>query len=220
MVFPVEGLDLLFAEKSFINRFFSLHVSTFGSVSETNHVQELVSGLDGCPLIGREGPHESREGILAVAEGSRETPGRGLAPKTIYRCAPFLPGTMSVLDLFRNECVNGKVLDKYRLNNGNVGLVVEDAATHRRYHVEFRDGYKGPSSENLFGLLKEPFAGKTEYLDRLVEAGDSIDLTLSYSRSPFREAYNLHSVLRSEPRRYNRRLLIELLYRHGAIGVY
>ena len=61
---------------------------------------------------------------------------------------------MSLLDLFRNEYVNGKVVDKYRLENGNLGLIVEDAATHRRYHVEFRDGYKGPSSENLFGLPK------------------------------------------------------------------
>jgi len=68
---------------------------------------------------------------------------------------------MSVLDLFRHEYVHGKVVDKYRLENGNLGLIVEDAATRRRYHVEFRDNYKGPSSENLFGLLKEPFAGKT-----------------------------------------------------------
>jgi hypothetical protein len=39
---------------------------------------------------------------------------------------------MSVLDLFRQEYVNGKVVDKYRLENGNLGLIVEDAATRRR----------------------------------------------------------------------------------------
>lgn len=100
----------------------------------------------------------------------------------IYRCVPFVLGTMSVLDLFRNEYVNGKVVDKYKLNNGNLGMVVEDAATRRRYHVEFRDGYRGPSSDNLFRLLKEPLAGKTEYLDHLVEEGDSIGLTLCYPR--------------------------------------
>ena len=104
--------------------------------------------------------HEANKGFFAVIEGSRKTLVKGFAPKTIYRWAPFLPGTMSVLDLFRNEYVNSKVVNKYRLENGNVGLIVEDAATHRRYHVEFRDNYKGPSSENLFGLLKEPFAGK------------------------------------------------------------
>jgi hypothetical protein len=130
---------------------------------------------------------------------------------------------MTVLDLFRQEYVNGKVVDKYRLENGNLGLIVEDAATRRRYHVEFRDNYKGPEAENLFGLMKEPFAGKTEYLDKLVEEGDKIDLTLSYSRGPFREAYYVHSVSRAERGRQPYRSptkLIELPYRHGARGGY
>ncbi|MDD1776151.1 MAG: hypothetical protein LUP94_02230 [Candidatus Methanomethylicus sp.] len=125
------------------------------------------------------------------------------------------------MDVFRNEHVHGKVVDKYRLNHGNLGLIVEDAATRRRYHVEFRDNYKGPSSENLFGLLKDPFAGKTEYLDNLVKEGDNIDLTLSYSKGPFREAYYVHSVLRAEPSRrayWSPTKLIELPYRHGARG--
>jgi hypothetical protein len=71
--------------------------------------------------------------------------------------------------------------------------------------------------------LKEPFAGKTEYLDKLVEEGDNIDVTLSYSRSPFREAKYVHSVSRSEPRRapyQNHIKMIELPYRHGERGVY
>jgi hypothetical protein len=125
---------------------------------------------------------------------------------------------MSALDIFRNEYVNGKVVDKYRLENGNLGLIVEDAPTRRRYHVEFRDNYKGPSSENLFGLLKEPFAGKTEYLDKLVNEGDGIQLTLSYSRGPFREAYYVHSVSRLNPGKTaydGSRKLIELPYRAG-----
>ena len=130
---------------------------------------------------------------------------------------------MSLLDLFRNEYVHGKVVDKYRLEKGNLGLIVEDAATRRRYHVEFRDNYKGPSTENLFGLLKEPFAGKTEYLDKLVSEGDNIDLTLSYSRGPFKEAYYVHSVSRAKPRREAYRgptRLIELPYRQGTRGGY
>ena len=130
---------------------------------------------------------------------------------------------MSVLDVFRHEYVHGKVVDKYRLENGNLGLIVEDAATRRRYHVEFRDNYKGPSSENLFGLLKDPFAGKTEYLDKLVEEGEGIGLTMSYSRGPFREAYYVHSVSRAEPRRAPYRSptkFIELPYRRGARGGY
>jgi len=130
---------------------------------------------------------------------------------------------MSLLDVFRQEYVDGKVLDKYRLENGNLGLIVEDAATRRRYHVEFRDEYKGPSAENFFGLLKEPFARKTEYLDSLVNDGDQVELTLSYSRGPFREAYYVHSVSRLEPSQALYRSpskLIELPYRHRRAGVY
>ena len=63
VVFPVEGLDLLFTGDSFINGyfFFRLHFDTSGSASETNHVQGLVSGID----------------------GAAEATGKGLAPKTI-----------------------------------------------------------------------------------------------------------------------------------------
>jgi len=101
---------------------------------------------------------------------------------------------MSLLDLFRQEYVKGRVLDKYQLEDGNIGMVVENQIDRKRYHVEFKDGYKGPALENLFGLAKEPFAGKSEYLDKLVEKGDSIELNLSYSKNPLRQAYQLHSV--------------------------
>jgi hypothetical protein len=101
---------------------------------------------------------------------------------------------MSLLELFRQEYVKGRVLDKYQFENGNIGVAVENQINRKRYHVEFKDGYKGPVLENLFGLAKEPFAGKSEYLDQLVEKGDSIELNVSYSKSPLRQAYQLHSV--------------------------
>ena len=101
---------------------------------------------------------------------------------------------MSLLDLLRQEYVQGKVVDKYSLRNGNIGLVLEDGNKGNRYHVEFRDNYKGPSLDNLFGLLKEPFSGKTEQLDRLIHEGDFIDLTVSYSKGPLRQAYYLYNV--------------------------
>lgn len=114
-----------------------------------------------------------------------------------------LPGvSMSLLDLLRQEYVSGKVLDKYTLDNGNLGLVLEDRYSYNRYHVEFRDGYKGPSIDNLFGFLKEPFGGKTEYVNRLIAKGDIIDLTLSYSKGPLRQAYRIHSV--SNPGAYKK----------------
>jgi hypothetical protein len=95
-------------------------------------------------------------------------------------------------------------------------MIVQDKATHRRYHVEFRDNYKGHGADNLFGLLKEPFGGKAGYLDKLVKEGDDIDLTLSYSRGPFREACYVHSVLSSNAGNTSyesSRKLIDLPYR-------
>ena len=53
VVFPVEGLDFLFAGDTFIkDDFFMLHFATSGLASETNHVQGLVSGIRGLFLIG------------------------------------------------------------------------------------------------------------------------------------------------------------------------
>ena len=101
---------------------------------------------------------------------------------------------MSLLDYFRSDYVTGKVLDKYRLENGNIAAVIENQTNKERYHVEFRDGYKGPAPENLFGIAKEPFAGKTDCLDKLLSKGDSLGLTLGYSKGPFRQAYRLYSV--------------------------
>lgn len=69
---------------------------------------------------------------------------------------------MSLLDLFRQEYAKGRVLNKCHLENGNIGLLVENSLDRKRYHVEFKDGYKGPTPKNLYGMAKESFAGKTE----------------------------------------------------------
>jgi hypothetical protein len=119
---------------------------------------------------------------------------------------------MSLLDYFRKEYIRGKVVDKYSLKNGNIGLTIDDCNSHERYHVEFKDGYKGPSAENLFRLMKEPFSKKTEYLDKLIDKDDSVELTVSYSKSPFREAYRLHSVSRN-PTYQRPQSLIQTPYR-------
>jgi len=101
---------------------------------------------------------------------------------------------MSLLDLLRHEYIRGRVLDKYMLNDGSVALIIDQEGTHRRYHVSFKDNYKGPSFDNLYGLLKEPFGGKTDYLAHLINKDDTIELTMSYSKGPFRQAYHIHSV--------------------------
>lgn len=100
---------------------------------------------------------------------------------------------MSLLDLFRQQYVKGEVVGKYRLNNNNIGLIVEDAKAHKRYHVEFKDYGDTPGIDNLFGLLKNTFDGKSEQVDQLINKGDVVELTLSYSKGPFRQAYYLHS---------------------------
>jgi hypothetical protein len=126
---------------------------------------------------------------------------------------------MSLLDYLRQEYVRCRVIDKYRLKSGNIGIVVEDEDSKKRYHVEFRDDYQGPSIENLFGLLKYPFEGKTEHLDRLINEGDSVDLTVSYSKGPMREAYYLHSVYRNQAYRSPGETL-RLPYRSARISGY
>ena len=126
---------------------------------------------------------------------------------------------MSLLDLLRQECVKGRVIDKYRISNGNIGLVLEDGNKGKRYHVEFRDNYKGPSLDNLFGLLKEPFSGKTEKLDRLIHEGDFVDLTVSYSKGPLRQAYYIHSVSGSNAYK-NPPRLINLPYKSAKTAGY
>jgi len=52
-------------------------------------------------------------------------PGQGPRSENYIKMPSFCPGTMSLLDLFRNEYVHGKVVNKYRLENGNLGLIVE-----------------------------------------------------------------------------------------------
>jgi hypothetical protein len=128
---------------------------------------------------------------------------------------------MSLFDVLRQEYITGKVVDKYRLENGNVGLIIARDGTHSRYHIRFYDDYKGHCLENLFGLLKDPFSGRTEYIDKLVNPGDQVELTTSYSKSPFREAYRIHSV-RPAAKKYlpgrNRKPVVLPLY--GAAGNY
>ena len=126
---------------------------------------------------------------------------------------------MSFFDYFRQEYVKGKVIDKYGLSNGNLGLILEDLNSDKRYHVEFKDGYKGPSIDNLFGLLIEPFSSKTGSIDKLIKKGDTIDMALSYSKGPFRQAYKIYSVSSSSYYGYKRKQ-IDLPYKYFRLSQY
>ena len=126
---------------------------------------------------------------------------------------------MSFFDYFRQEYVKGKVVDKYSLSNGNIGLILEDIHSDKRYHVEFRDGYKGPSIDNLFGLLRDPFASKTGFVDKLIKKGDTIDMALSYSKGPFRQAYKIYSVSGKSPYK-NRVRSVDFPYKYFRLSQY
>jgi hypothetical protein len=103
---------------------------------------------------------------------------------------------MSIYTYLRSEYVEGRVAEKYRRENGGLAVVVEEARTGRRYCVEFKDDGRQDrnSLSNLYGLLRDPYAGKIESLDKLVRAGDRIGVSTTFNRGPFREGYRIHYV--------------------------
>lgn len=102
--------------------------------------------------------------------------------------------------------INGKVVDKYGLGSGNLGVIVEDEYG-KRYSVEFQSYSAKPSLSNLYGLINDPFRENAESLDRLVEKGSYISVDVGRSDNPLRYAYRLNYVsatpmhyrLRAEP---------------------
>ena len=105
---------------------------------------------------------------------------------------------MGVQELLRDQQIQGAVLDRYRMENGNIGLVVEDEAGER-YSVEFQTNYVRPCFANLYGLINEPFKRNGDRLERLLIEGDRVELSVGYKRGPMRTAYALHNVTRGSP---------------------
>ena len=99
---------------------------------------------------------------------------------------------MAILDIFYQQYLEGKVLDKYRLENGNIGVIVENSVDRQRHHVEFNDGK--PELSNLYGFFKTPFEKLSDSLDKLITKGNYVGVTLSFNRSPFKQARQLHKV--------------------------
>lgn len=98
---------------------------------------------------------------------------------------------MGIIDYFFPDYLEGKIVDKYRLENGDIGIVVEKDGA-KRYHVEFNDNKPYPL--DIFGLVKTPFQNKTESIDRLVAKGNYIGISMTYTKSPFKRATELHKV--------------------------
>ena len=100
---------------------------------------------------------------------------------------------MPITDLFRDEKITGIILNKYKLKSGNIGVIVEDE-DYRRYSIEFKTDSTGPCYDNLYGFINEPFKGKGDYIDKLINNGNYVEMTVSYTKGPVRNAYRLHSV--------------------------
>lgn len=109
------------------------------------------------------------------------------------------PGdTMSIMDYFFPDYLEGKVVEKYHLENGNIGVIVEKD-DNNRYHVEFNDKRQYPF--DILGLFKTSFQNKTESIDKLVSRGHYIGISLNYTKSPFKQATEIHRVS-PKPRNY------------------
>jgi|GEM_PF-5456096 len=108
---------------------------------------------------------------------------------------------MGIYELIREQKIQGRVADKYRLENGNLGLIIEEESG-QRYSVELQTRSAKPCLANLYGLIDEPFKGKDEYLDRLIKEGDQIDLRVGYRQGPLKIGYGLRSVSSGPERAY------------------
>ncbi len=113
--------------------------------------------------------------------------------------------------------INGKVVDKYKFENNNIGVIVEDDYG-KRCSIEFQASYSKPCLDNLYGLLDEPFRGKRESLDKLIKKGDYIGVNVNYSENPIRSAYRLNYVLNKPIQKvfkpnYDKREIFNIGYR-------
>jgi hypothetical protein len=89
--------------------------------------------------------------------------------------------------------INGKVIEKYKLRNRNIGVIIEDNYG-KRYSVEFESNSIRPSISNLFGLFVEPFKGSGESLEQLLQKDSYIGVDVGSRNGPVKTAYRLNYV--------------------------
>ena len=96
---------------------------------------------------------------------------------------------------YRNslQTIDGKVIDKYRIQNGNICLIIEDE-NKKKYSVEFEDYTSEPCFSNLYGLLSSKFQNKSDNLDHLIEKDNYVGINVKYSENPIRIGYRLNYV--------------------------
>jgi len=89
--------------------------------------------------------------------------------------------------------INGKVIEKYKLRNHNIGVIIENKYG-KRYSVEFESNAVKPSISNLFGLFVEPFKGNGESLEQLLQKDSYIGVDVGSRNGPVKTAYRLNYV--------------------------
>ena len=96
---------------------------------------------------------------------------------------------------YRNllQTIDGKVIDKYRIQNGNICLIIEDE-DKKKYSVEFEDYTSKPCFSNLYGILGSKFQNKSDNLDHLIEKDNYVGIKVKYSENPIRIGYRLNYV--------------------------
>ena len=84
--------------------------------------------------------------------------------------------------------------------------MIEDEQFNRRYLVEFRSSGRDPhpSLDNLFNLLPDRYAGKGEYLERLLPPGSYLEVTVEGKPGPIRQAHYLNAVYPKAPEEWRR----------------
>ena len=96
--------------------------------------------------------------------------------------------------------IDGKVVDKYRLGNDNICVIIEDD-NDKKYSVEFEDYYVNPCLSNLYGLFPGTFQGNSESLDHLIDKDNYIGVNVNYSENPIRIGYRLNYVSNKQIRK-------------------
>jgi len=113
--------------------------------------------------------------------------------------------------------IDGKVVDKYRLGNDNICVIIEDD-NDKKYSVEFEDYHVKPSLSNLYGLLSGTFQGKGDSLDHLIDKDDYIGVRVNYCENPIRIGYRLNYVSNKEIRKVTNRTFPSSNQSNGTYG--
>ena len=91
------------------------------------------------------------------------------------------------------QTIDGKVIDKYRIQNGNICLIIEDE-NNKRYSVKLEDYTSEPCFSNLYGRLSSKFQNMSDNFDHLIEKDNYVGVKIHHSENPIRIGYRLNYV--------------------------